>query len=54
MKPIVFLGDSLEVIRDFPIPARREAGFQLEKVQRGNTPDDFKQLSVVGKGVQEI
>ena len=54
MEPIVFLGDSLEVIRDFPIPARREAGFQLDKVQRGYTPDDFKSLSIVGKGVQEI
>ncbi|TAJ93952.1 MAG: type II toxin-antitoxin system RelE/ParE family toxin [Gammaproteobacteria bacterium] len=54
MKPIVFLGDTLEVIRDFPYGIRQAAGFQLDKVQRGLTPDDYKQLPVVGKGVQEI
>ncbi len=54
MKPIVLLGDSLEVIRDFPTGIRQAAGFQLDKVQRGLTPDDYKQLPAVGKGVQEI
>lgn len=42
MKPITFLGDSLEVIRAFPTDARREAGFQLDKVQHGLMPDDWK------------
>jgi phage-related protein len=54
MKPIVFLGDALERMRDFPITARREAGFQLDKVQRGLSPDDFKPMTTIGKGVQEI
>lgn len=54
MKPIVFLGDSLGELRAFPDAVRHEAGFQLDKVQRGMMPDDFKPLSTVGKGVQEI
>ena len=54
MKRVVFLGDSLEAIRSFPDSARRMAGFQIDKVQRGLSPDDFKALVIVGKGVQEI
>ena len=54
MKPIAFLGDSLDELRAFPDAARHEAGFQLDKLQRGLMPDDFKPLTSVGKGVQEI
>lgn len=49
-----FLGDSLECLRDFPEDTRHDAGYQLEKVQRGEQPDDFKPLPSVGKGVEEI
>ena len=54
MKPVRFLGDSLECLRDFPEDARHDAGYQLDKVQRGEQPDDFKSMPVVGKGVEEI
>ncbi len=54
MKPIVFLGDTLECLREFPERARREAGFQLERVQRGLEPDDWKPMTTVGSGVREI
>jgi phage-related protein len=54
VKRIVFLGDSLEVLRSFPDSARRAAGFQLDRVQRGLPPDDFKPLGAVGRGVHEI
>jgi phage-related protein len=54
MKPIRFLGDSLKVLRDFPEDARQNAGRQLEKVQNGKTPDDFKPMPAIGKGVEEI
>ena len=54
MKPIRFLGDSLKALRDFPKDARQDAGYQLEKVQNGSTPDDFKPMTSIGKGVQEI
>jgi phage-related protein len=53
-KPIVFLGSSLDVLRGFPEAARREAGFQLHKVQHGEDPDDWKPMPTVGSGVCEI
>ena len=34
--------------------ARHDAGYQLDKVQRGLQPDDFKPISAIGKGVEEI
>ncbi|MEH6517832.1 MAG: type II toxin-antitoxin system RelE/ParE family toxin [Halioglobus sp.] len=54
MKDIVFLGDSLTQIRAFPSDARQDAGFQIDKVQRGGNPDDWKPLKSIGKGVREI
>jgi phage-related protein len=54
VKAVRFLGDSLHCLREFPEDARHDAGYQLEKVQRGEQPDDFKPMPVVGKGVEEI
>ncbi|MGH9447801.1 MAG: type II toxin-antitoxin system RelE/ParE family toxin [Terriglobia bacterium] len=54
MKPVRFLGDSLKRLREFPETARQDAGYQLEKVQRGEQPDDFKPMPSIGKGVEEI
>ena len=41
MRPVRFLGDSLKCLRDFPEGARHDAGYQLDKVQRGDQPDDL-------------
>lgn len=54
MKPVRFLGDSLKCLRDFPEDARHDAGYQLDKVQRGGQPDDFKPMPSIGNGVEEI
>jgi len=54
MKPVRFLGDSLKCIRDFPEDAKQDSGYQLDKVQRGDQPDDFKPMPSIGKGVEEI
>lgn len=54
MRPVRFLGDSLQCLREFPENARHDAGYQLEKVQRGEQPDDFKPMAAIGKGVEEI
>jgi phage-related protein len=54
MKPVSFLGDSLEAIRLFPDGARREAGFQIDRLQRGFDPDDWKPMTSVGVNVREI
>ena len=54
MKPVRFLGDSLKCLRDFPEDAKQDAGYQLDKVQRGEQPDDFKPMPSIGRGVEEI
>lgn len=54
MKSLRFLGDSLKCLRDFPESARQDMGYQLDKVQRGEVPDDFRPMPSVGKGVEEI
>ncbi|MGN6423650.1 MAG: type II toxin-antitoxin system RelE/ParE family toxin [Asticcacaulis sp.] len=41
-------------LKDLPDTARREAGHQLDQVQRGLEPDDWKPMATVGAGVQEI
>ena len=54
IKPIEFLGDSLRSLREFPDDAKRDAGYQLDRVQHGLQPDDFKPMPAIGKGVEEI
>jgi phage-related protein len=54
MKPISFLGNSLECLREFPEDARQDAGYALDQVQRGKQPGDFKPMASVGKGVEEL
>jgi len=44
MKRISFVGRSLDDLKQFPEDARREAGYQLDKVQRGLGPSDWKPL----------
>jgi phage-related protein len=54
MKPVSFLGDSLDAVRLFPVGARRSVGYQIERVQHGLDPDDWKPMKTVGPGVREI
>jgi len=54
MKPVSFEGDSLAALQAFPDAPRREAGFQLDRAQRGLMPDDCKPLAMVGRSVYEI
>jgi len=54
MKPVEFRGSALDDLRAFPESARREAGYQLDRLQHGLTPDDWKPMPTVGAGVQEI
>ncbi len=54
MKKIQFLGDSLKSLREFPEDAKQDVGYQLDKVQRGEQPDEFKPMPSIGKGVEEI
>jgi phage-related protein len=53
-KAVEFRGSALEDLRAFPQAARRQAGYQLDRVQRGREPDDWKPMNTVGQGVREI
>lgn len=44
----------MEDLRAFPLTARQEAGHQLDQVQNGREPDDWKPMTGVGRGVKEI
>ena len=54
MKTLRFIGISLDDLRDFPAEARRQVGFELDAVQRGMMPTDFKPMPTVDAGVYEI
>jgi len=54
VKTLRFMGDSLDDLKNFPTEARRDAGFELDAVQRGEMPSDFKPMLAVGSGVYEI
>jgi phage-related protein len=54
LKPVEFRGSALEDLRAFPLSARREAGHQLDRVQNGQDPDDWKPMNTIGLGVKEI
>jgi phage-related protein len=54
IRPVDFLGTSLDDLRRFPPSARREAGYQLDRVQHGLEPDDWEPMKTIGAGVKEI
>jgi phage-related protein len=39
-----FIGSCLDDLKNFPAEARRKAGYELDAVQRGAIPIDFKPL----------
>ena len=51
---IRWLGTSYQNLLEFPPEARRDAGFQLRKVQAGLDPTDWKPIAAVGPGTKEI
>jgi phage-related protein len=53
-KPLVWLGDTRDCIRSFPVVARQRSGFELREVQKGKDPSDWKPMPRVGLGVREI
>ena len=53
-KPIIWLGNSLKDVRDFPAVARRLAGFQLRRIQQGLDPDDWEADEDPRPGVRDI
>lgn len=53
-KEIRWVGSSYDDLRAFPKEARKEAGFQMGKVQAGLDPTDWKPFDGVGPGTKEI
>jgi phage-related protein len=54
MRILKFIGSSQEDLVNFPRDARRECGRELDRVQRGLMPTDFKPMLNIGKGAYEI
>jgi phage-related protein len=53
-KTLVWLGSSRRDLRSFPEEAKRQAGFQLRRIQQGLDPNDWKPMTTIGAGVREI
>jgi len=54
MKKIIWQGSSYKDLVAFPEDARRDAGYQLNKIQHGEEPNDWKPMPAIGSGVREI
>jgi phage-related protein len=48
------MGSSHSDLKAFPDEARRDAGFNLDFVQRGLDPENWKPMKTAGPGVKEI
>ncbi len=53
-KPIHWLGSSLKDLQSFPEDTKKEAGYQLHRIQNGLQASDWKSLPMVGKGAEEV
>jgi phage-related protein len=53
-KQIRWVGSAYDDLLAFPRDARKEAGFQLGKVQAGLEPTDWKPFDEIGSGTKEI
>lgn len=54
MKPIVWMGRAFDDLLNFPEVIRRDAGYQLHRLQSGLEAMDWKPISEIGKGVGEV
>lgn len=53
-KPIHWVGSTLDDVRSLPDNIKRELGFELDLVQQGLQPRDFKPMQNLGVGIMEI
>ncbi len=54
LRPIHWQGNSLEVVRGWPVGARTQAGGELFRLQLGNDPLHWRPMRSIGRGVREI
>ncbi|UYM16801.1 type II toxin-antitoxin system RelE/ParE family toxin [Endozoicomonas euniceicola] len=53
-KPIKWMGSALDDLLQFPDPAKREAGYQLSRIQNDLEPEHWKDFKMVGAGAKGI
>ena len=54
IRPVIWLGNSKENLRDFPDGAQKLLGDELQLIQFGGMPKNAKPFKGVGSGVVEI
>jgi phage-related protein len=54
LQDVIWLGDSLEVMRDFPAGIREVLGGDLFRLQVGAVPRNSETMVTVGRGVREL
>ena len=54
LRPITWIGSSLDDLKELPEGVQREIGFYLHLVQEGKTPLNAKPLKGIGSGILEI
>lgn len=54
LRPITWVGSSLDDLKKLPINVQREIGFSLHQIQEGKTPSNAKSLKGLGTGILEI
>ena len=53
-RPLIWLSSARKDVRAFPLSARRRAGHELDLLQQGLAPSDWKPMPTVGDGVYEL
>ena len=53
-KDILWVGSSYADLQAFPQAPKRQAGFELGKVQAGQEPGNWKPFNEVGAGTKEL
>ena len=54
LRALRFVGRSFRDLTAFPVAVRQDAGRQLRNIQLGREPDDWKPMTSIGAGVNEI
>ena len=54
LKEVIWLGDSKDVVSDFPKDVRQDLGFQLYRLQLGKDPTKSRPMKSIGKSVFEL
>jgi phage-related protein len=54
LQDVIWLGDSLQVLRNFPTGIKAIMGGEIFRLQVGAVPRNFDSMVTVGRGVREL